>query len=116
MQNKGVFIKIRGLVSRIPKGKVVTYGDIANSLGMIDTRIVGWALQNNQDLHPPKFSQKNWEGKKIPCHRVVKKQGFLAKNYSLGSWKEQKRRLKLEGVHFVKENQVDLRKHYWKIP
>lgn len=102
MKKKGMFIKIREIVSKIPRGKVMSYRDVARLLKLKDARVVGWALMGNQDVN-------------IPCHRVVKAEGFLAKNYSLGSWKEQKRRLKLEGISFIKKDQVDLRKHYWKI-
>jgi len=102
MKRKGLFITIRSIVSKIPKGKVVTYGDIARVLGLRNSRIVGWALRGNQDPN-------------IPCHRVVKKNGFLAENFSLGTWKEQKRLLKAEKVKFIKKNQVDLNKHYWQI-
>jgi len=102
MKRKGVFITIRGIVSKIPKGKVTTYGDIAKSLRLESARTVGWAVMGNQDSN-------------IPCHRVVKKDGYLAKNYSLGGWDEQKKRLKCEGVNFIKKYQVDLKKHYWKI-
>jgi methylated-DNA-protein-cysteine methyltransferase-like protein len=102
MPDEKVFDKIRKIVSKIPKGKVATYGDIANSVGLADARVVGWAMMGNQDAE-------------VPCHRVIKKNGFLAKNYSAGGWKEQKRRLGPEGIHFIKENQIDLKKHYWKI-
>lgn len=49
MQGRGVFAKIRKIVSKIPKRKVVTYGDVARTIGIKDARIVGWALQGNQN-------------------------------------------------------------------
>jgi methylated-DNA-protein-cysteine methyltransferase-like protein len=99
---KGVFERIREVVKKIPRGKVVTYGKVAEFLNLRDIRMIGWALYGNRDS-------------KIPCHRVVKKDGFLAKNYSLGGWKEQKRRLEKEGIEFIKENQVNLKKHLLKL-
>ena len=102
MKKKSIFIKIRKIVSKIPKRKVVTYGNIAKVVGLDDARVVGWALRGNQDP-------------KIPCHRVVKKHGFLAKNYSLGGWQEQKRRLESDGVGFIGDNQVNFKKYHWKI-
>jgi len=96
----GLFVKIRNVVKQIPLGKVTTYGQIAKMVGITDSRKVGWALWGNQDPQ-------------IPCHRVIKKDGFLAKDYSLGGWEEQKRRLQKEGISFIKENQVDLEKHQW---
>lgn len=97
---KGSFEKIRTIVKKIPKGKVATYGDIARMAGIKDARQVGWALWSNQDPT-------------IPCQRVIKKDGTLAKDYSLGGWKEQKARLLPEGITFIEELKVDLKKHLW---
>lgn len=92
-----LFDQIRLVVKKIPKGKVLTYGDVARIVGITDSRKVGWALHGNQD-------------EEIPCHRVVKKNGFIAANYSLGGGAEQKRRLEVEGVKFISEMQVDMTK------
>ena len=80
------FIKIRNLVKTIPIGKVTTYGHIALLVGTTP-RVVGWALWGNQDQN-------------IPCHRVVKKGGYLGGSFSLGNWPEQRRRLIAEGLKF----------------
>lgn len=98
--SKSLFKIIRKIVSEIPEGKVSTYGQIARVAGTKDARKVGWAIHNNQDP-------------KVPCHRVVKKDGSVAENFSLGGWEEQKNRLVKEGVRFVSEKQVDLKKHLW---
>lgn len=100
LKSAGLFSQIRNVVKKIPQGKVATYGQVARLVGISDSRKVGWALWGNQDP-------------KIPCHRVIKKDGFLAKDYSLGGWEEQKRRLQKEGITFKAENQVDLEKHQW---
>lgn len=76
------------LVSLIPKGKVTTYGEIAKSLNIKSSRLVGRILHQNQD-------QKN-----IPCHRVVFSDGSLAKTYAFGGEKEQKKKLAGEGIAF----------------
>lgn len=96
-----VFEKIRKIVAKIPKGKVLTYGQVAKLAGIFDARQVGWALRGNQDP-------------KIPCHRVIQKNGFLVDGYSLGGWEEQKQRLLPEGVNFIADNKVDLKKHLWQ--
>jgi len=101
-KEKITFKKIRDLVSHIPEGRVVTYGDIADFLGTKDARKIGWALTGNRDP-------------KIPCHRVIKKDGCLAKKFSLGGWQEQRARLEVDGITFLKERQVDLEKHRWRI-
>jgi len=96
-----VFEKIRKIVAQIPRGKVVTYGQVSRLVGIQDARVVGWAMWGNQNP-------------KIPCHRVLKKDGFLAENYFLEGWKGQKKRLEKEGISFVEENRVDLKRHQWK--
>ena len=100
MKQKGAFEKTRNLVAKIPRGRVTTYGDIAKALGITSARVVGWAVRGN----------KNPE---VPCHRVVRKNGFLAEGYSLGGWKGQKKRLLPEGISFIGERQVNIKKHGW---
>lgn len=95
------FERIRQLVAQIPRGKVATYSQVAQLAGLHNAKVVGWALRNNQNP-------------KIPCHRVIKKDGTLAEGYSLGGWQNQKYLLKKEEIHFTKPNQVDLNEHLWQ--
>lgn len=95
-----VFQKVWDYTKTIPSGHVTTYGDIAQKLSL-SPRTVGWALHANT---------KN----DVPCHRVVNKKGFLAKNFAFNGEKEQRRRLENEGVVFVSSNQVDMTKSYYK--
>lgn len=95
------FKKIKRVVKQIPKGKVTTYGTIAQTLATGDARLVGWAVYGNTDPA-------------IPCHRVVKKDGSVAEKFSGGGPQEQKRRLKKEAIEFINQNQVDLKKHFWQ--
>lgn len=96
-----LFTKIRKMVSKIPKGRVATYGQIGRMVGISDARKVGWAVYGNQNV-------------KVPCHRVVFADGRLSPNFSLGGYKEQKKRLQIDGVKFVKPTQVDLSKYLWE--
>lgn len=96
-----MFKEIRKKVGQIPYGRVTTYKAIGNSLGISDYRLVGWALMGNNNIN-------------IPCHRVIMSSGEVAKNYSLGDWREQKRRLEKEGIHFTNAMRVDLKKHFWE--
>lgn len=91
------FDRVYTLVSKIPKGFVTTYGEIAKSLRTRDARRVGHALHANTDPL------------KIPCHRVVFSDGRLAPSYAFGGPDEQKKRLQLEGVEFTASNKVDLK-------
>lgn len=95
-QKSNLFLKIYKVVKKIPQGKVSTYGDISNFLLIKNPKIVGWALHANKS-------------EKIPCHRVVNKEGKLSKSYSFGGEKEQKEKLIREGVEFNKDT-VDLKK------
>lgn len=93
----GFFKEVYEIVKQIPKGKVMTYGQIAGVLGTKDARRVGWALHAN---HNPN----------IPCHRVVNKEGKVSDSYSFGGYKEQKDKLLGEGVIFIDERRVNLDK------
>jgi methylated-DNA-[protein]-cysteine S-methyltransferase len=58
--------KVLDFVKKIPKGKVVTYGEVARAIGHPrSARAVGNALHNNP-----------WPII-IPCHRVVKENGEI---------------------------------------
>ena len=95
-----VFSKVYETVKKIPVGNVTTYGEISRSIRINNPRTVGWALHANKD-------------KRVPCHRVVNKQGLLGKGFAFGGWRVQKDLLLSEGVTFVGEKQVDLEKHLW---
>jgi methylated-DNA-protein-cysteine methyltransferase-like protein len=90
--------KVYEFVKTIPVGKVATYGQVAKILGIKDTRKIGWALHANKSLE-------------VPCHRVVNKEGRLAKNFAFDGEVEQQRRLEAEGVVFEKDFYVDLTKY-----
>jgi len=60
------FEKFYKVVSKIPKGKVATYQDVAIAAGIrFGARAVGNAMACNQDT------------KRVPCHRVVKSNGYV---------------------------------------
>lgn len=96
-----LFSQIRVAVSKIPAGRVATYGQIAKMVGTRDARMVGWALHGNQDP-------------KVPCHRAIRSDGTLAEGYSLGGWEEQRFRLEKEGVDFISDNKLNLAKYLWR--
>lgn len=85
--------KVWAITARIPKGKVVTYGDIARKLNTKAVRAVGGALHRNP------FAPE------VPCHRVVGSDGSLT-GFAGGLPKKQKL-LKQEGVAFA-DGKVDL--------
>ena len=90
------------LVKSIPEGKVVTYGQIAESLGNKHlARVVGNILHNNPDPA------------NIPCHRVVNAKGEAAAHYAFGGADTQRSKLEAEGIVFDKNGRIDLEKHGW---
>lgn len=93
--------KIYKIVSKIPKGKVSTYKQIAKITAIKNPRIVGFYLH------------KNLDPKTIPCHRVIRNDGTLAKGYAFGGIKKQKEILEKEGVKFV-GNKISLKKYLVK--
>ncbi|MBI2614002.1 MAG: MGMT family protein [Candidatus Levybacteria bacterium] len=92
------FEKVYKIVSKIPKVKVSTYKQIAKLTEIKNPRLVGFCLH------------KNIDPKKIPCHRVVKSDGSLAKGYAFGGLKKQKEILEKEGIKFSK-GKIDLQKY-----
>ena len=99
-KREGLYGKVYAFVRKVPKGKVVTYGDVARALGTKDARKIGWALHGNKDH-------------KTPCHRVVNKEGRLAPNFAFDGWEGQRRLLEEEGVRFRDRMHVDLEESLW---
>jgi methylated-DNA-[protein]-cysteine S-methyltransferase len=89
--------KVWALTSRIPRGKVATYGQIAEKLGTHAYRAVGVALGRNP--HAPQ----------VPCHRVVGSDGRLTG--FAGGLTKKKRMLQAEGV-VCKGDRVNLKNHF----
>lgn len=88
-----IFAKIYQQVKKIPRGEVVTYGEIAKKVG-ITPRVVGFALHKNPDP------------KNIPCHRVIFKDGSLSPGYAFGEAGKQKELLENEGANFDEHDKV----------
>jgi methylated-DNA-[protein]-cysteine S-methyltransferase len=85
------------LVSRVPKGKVTTYKELARALGRPRAyRAVANVLAKNP--HPVK----------IPCHRVVRSNGKIG-GYRFGERKKAELLL-MEGV-MIKNGKVDLQNY-----
>mgnify|MGYP001560507025 CR=1 FL=1 len=85
--------KIYKIVKNIPKGRVATYKSIAIAIGQPQTsRAVANALAQN--FNP-----------KIPCHRVIRSDGFLG-GYNRGGLTHKAKLLRSEGV-LVKNNHVE---------
>lgn len=91
--------RIYEAVKRIPKGRVATYGQVAEMAGDKKmARAVGNALHKNPD---PKH---------IPCFRVVNAKGELAGAFAFGGEGAQAKRLEEDGVEVI-DGKVDLSRY-----
>ncbi len=94
--------KVYDFVKTIPPGKVCSYGIVALHCGSPRaSRSVGAALHRNPN---PGI---------IPCHRVVFSSGELAKNFAFGGKLAQKELLEKEGIKFLEDGRVDMKKCLW---
>ena len=94
--------KVLDYLTTIPKGKVVTYGQVAEALGNKGlARVIGNILHKNPD------------GDKYPCYKVLNSKGELAEAFVFGGKNVQKERLEKDGVEVV-DNRVDLEIYQWK--
>lgn len=96
------FQTVYELVCKIPCGKVATYGQIARMAGNPRaSRAVGYALHVNPSPG------------KIPCHRVVNREGRLAPAFAFGGTDAQKALLEQESILVNKDGYIDLDKYLW---
>lgn len=99
-----IYQRIYKLVEQIPWGKVATYGQIADLLGLFGrARQVGYALYR---LGPDSA---------VPWHRVINAQGKISHSpQRQGSDALQRELLEHEGLVFNAEEQVDLKRYQWQ--
>jgi methylated-DNA-protein-cysteine methyltransferase-like protein len=95
--------RIYAVVSRIPRGRVATYGQVASVARLPrQARLVGYALNV---LAP---------GSRVPWHRVVNAKGRISlRSRGLGHDELQEQMLRREGVRFV-DGAIPLARHQWR--
>lgn len=82
------FEQVYAVVRSIPKGRVTSYGAIANFLGTkMSARMVGWAMNAAHTVHP-----------KVPAHRVVNRMGLLSGKMHFGTPTLMQELLEKEGI------------------
>ena len=78
-------LRVYAVVAKIPRGKVMTYKQVAAKAGNSGAaRAVGTLMAKNYDP-------------KIPCHRVIRSDGKIG-NYNRGGQKKKLALLKQEGA------------------
>jgi len=94
--------RVYQLTQKIPRGKVCTYGIIANYLELGSARMVGWALNKS-------FSQ----GMTVPAHRVVNRKGELSGRNHFPTPDMMQKMLEAEGIE-INDNRVkDFESKLW---
>ncbi|MEZ4873205.1 MAG: MGMT family protein [Bdellovibrionales bacterium] len=94
-----LFLRTIALVREIPKGKVLTYGEVAQ---LVDSpgsaRYVSYILSSSSKKY------------RLPWHRVINAKGQISEHLAQ---RRQKSLLSKEGVEF-QMNKVDLQQYMWR--
>ncbi len=97
------FQDVWSVAQQVPKGRVTSYGAIANYLGARSSaRMVGWAM-----FSIPKA------GIKVPAHRVVNRNGMLSGKMHFNPPERMEKLLKKEGVLVENDKVVDFKRLFW---
>jgi methylated-DNA-protein-cysteine methyltransferase-like protein len=92
---------VYALVRQIPPGKVLSYGRVAQLIGVPNgAREVGWAMSilKSDD---------------VPWHRVVNAQGRVSIKGSPEAAALQRARLEAEGITFNERDALDMERYLW---
>lgn len=98
--------RIWSVVRRIPRGKVATYGQVAELADM-----EGHARQVGYAMHALP-SESNLQSN-VPWHRVINSRGEVSPRTSGDSHELQRMLLEAEGVVFDMRGRCDLKKYRW---
>ncbi len=95
--------RVYKIVRRIPRGRVMTYGQLAEILGEGYTpRTVGFVMHGSND--------------KTPWHRVINALGACSTGRVVLPHDKQQRMLEAEGIKFNKRGRCDLETYVWIPP
>ncbi|MFN3839090.1 MAG: MGMT family protein [Cyclobacteriaceae bacterium] len=94
------FSEVYAVARLIPRGRVTSYGAIANYLGTkMSSRMVGWAM--------------NGAPKNVPAHRVVNRNGLLTGKHHFKTPYTMERLLAREGIQVVNDKIVGFSDIFW---
>ena len=96
------FEDVYEVVRSIPKGRVTTYGAIADFLALGSARMVGWALRHSSIMDGPS-----------PAHRVVNRVGLLSGRLHLPDPDYMQRALEREGIVVLDHQVSDFKTLFW---
>ena len=99
---KSFFVEVARVVRGVPRGRVVTYGQVARMAGRPGAaRMVGWALHSLP------------EGSRVPWHRVINARGAISSRGVPLAEEIQRQLLLREGIGFSEGGRVDLERYRW---
>ena len=102
-ESDSFFTKVYDIVRRIPRGKVTSYGAIAEYLGTKGSaRMVGWAM-----------NASHTDVTNIPAHRVVNRVGLLTGKHHFGGLSVMQQLLENEGIEVVEDKVANFDKLFW---
>jgi methylated-DNA-protein-cysteine methyltransferase related protein len=97
------FENVYDVVRQIPKGRVTSFGAIANYLGTkMSARMVGWAMNGAHNASP-----------KVPAQRVVNRNGMLTGKAHFATPTLMEELLLKENVKVENDTVVDFEKLFW---
>lgn len=97
------YARIYAVVRRIPRGRVATYGQVAELAGLPGhARQVGYALHALRDTGD------------VPWHRVVNAQGRVSARSGPGWDDVQRQLLEREGIRFDAAGRIELATRRWR--
>lgn len=103
MKNDSFFEKVYQVVKLVPRGRVTTYGAIAEYLGTRGSaRMVGWALN---------ASHKSLDD--IPAHRVINRNGLLTGKRHFGGSDIMQQLLESEGITVIDNQVINFKELFW---
>lgn len=102
-KEESFFEQVYEVARHIPRGRVTSYGAIANCLGTkLSARMVGWAMNGAGKVKP-----------KVPAHRVVNRLGILSGKHHFGEPDAMEKLLKKEGIKVKDDTIIDFQKYFW---
>lgn len=102
-RDESFFAAVYNVVRQIPRGRITSYGAIAEALGTRSSaRMVGWAMNGAHAIHPP-----------VPAHRVVNRKGLLTGKIHFATPTHMQELLEKEGIKVVEDQIQDFERLFW---
>lgn len=100
---KDFFKMVYEVVKLVPKGRVTSYGAIANYLGSkSSSRVVGYAMNASHKIKP-----------KVPAHRVVNRIGLLSGKQHFETPFQMEELLTKEKIIIKNDKVLDFKNIFW---